>query len=607
MKETNKPKYNMWQNCRFMICRAHAVCKSVLALAVLQIALGVMKNLLELFVTPALLNAVKSAETLGELLFVILLFSVGFILLDAADSYVDTNTLFGRVHVRTSLVMDSVDKMCRTAYPNTEDVTFLEKRDKAASAMSGNGEATEAVWKTLVDLSKNAVSFLIWLCLLAALNPFLVAVTLGASCADYFVTTHLYGWEYRHREEKAKYQHEMGYAMERSRDYRLAKDMRIFGMQHWLEDIYDSTLKLYQRFHDRGEKVFLWADVCSIAFTFLRNGIAYTYLIFRVIGGNMSAVSFLLYFTALGGFTAQITGILSGLTALHRQSMDISAMREYLEEKEAFLFEEGKALEPDRKKAYSITLKNVAFRYPGAVTDTLQNISLTIKGGEKLAVVGLNGAGKTTLIKLICGFYDPTQGSVCLNGEDIRKYNRRDYYRHFSAVFQKYSVLAGTVAENVAQKTDEIDMERVKSCVAKAGLSEKVESLPRGYETNMEKSVYEDAAEFSGGELQRLLMARAFYKNAPVIVLDEPTAALDPIAESDIYQKYHELTKDCTSIYISHRLASTRFCDRIILLEDGKILEEGTHAELMAQKGRYAELFEVQSRYYKEGKCDGGF
>lgn len=214
---------------------------------------------------------------------------------------------------------------------------------------------------------------------------------------------------------------------------------------------------------------------------------------------------------------------------------------------------------------------------------------------------GLNGAGKTTLVKLICGFYDPTEGSVLLNGKDIRRYNRYEYYQLFSAVFQQLSVLEVTLAENVAQSIDQIDMERVKECIEKAGLTQRVESLPKGYDTHIGRKVFEDGVEFSGGEMQRLMLARALYKNGSVIVLDEPTAALDPIAENDIYLKYNEMTAGRTSVYISHRLASTRFCDRIIFLAEGQIAEEGTHESLMALNGQYAELFRVQSKYYREG------
>ena len=212
----------------------------------------------------------------------------------------------------------------------------------------------------------------------------------------------------------------------------------------------------------------------------------------------------------------------------------------------------------------------------------------------------MNGAGKTTLVKLICGFLDPTEGRVLLNGQDIRQYNRRDYYELLSAVFQDFSILECSVAENVSQNPVDIDREKVKRCLEQAGIWEKIESLPKGMDTPIGKSVYEDGVELSGGQTQRLVLARALYKEPQILVLDEPTAALDPLAENDIYQRYESMTRGKTSLFISHRLASTQFCDRILFLANGKIAEEGTHQELLELGKEYAKLFEVQSRYYRE-------
>ena len=252
------------------------------------------------------------------------------------------------------------------------------------------------------------------------------------------------------------------------------------------------------------------------------------------------------------------------------------------------------------EKPYEFRFENVSYRYPGAKEDTIKNLDLTIHPGEKLAIVGLNGAGKTTLIKLLSGFLDPNEGRVLLNGTDIREFDRRKYYELFSAVFQDFSVLPATIRENVTQSLDKPDIERLWRALELAGLSSKVKSLPSELETQVTRDVYEDGTELSGGETQRLMLARVIYRNSPVILLDEPTAALDPIAENEIYLRYNEIAEGNISVFISHRLASTRFCDRILYLEDGGIVEEGTHDELMSAGGKYAELFEVQSKYYSE-------
>ena len=340
--------------------------------------------------------------------------------------------------------------------------------------------------------------------------------------------------------------------------------------------------------------------IADLILTFARNGIAYAYLLHLVLSNGLSASEFLLYFSAVGGFASWVSGILGDLSTLYHQSLDISTVRECIEYPEPFDLNGGDPLTPDNKTDYEIQLVNVSFRYPGSERYALENINLTLHPGEKLAVVGLNGAGKTTLVKLLCGFYDPTEGQILLNGKDIKAYNRRDYYKMFSAVFQNFSLLAATVAANIAQTEDNIDLQKVKSCAKQAGLLTKLESLPDGFQTYLNRNVYENAIMLSGGETQRLMLARALYKDAPFIVLDEPTAALDPIAEAELYQKYSEMTLGRSSVYISHRLASTRFCDRIIFIENNHIVEEGTHEQLLAHGGRYAALFEVQSKYYKD-------
>ena len=337
-----------------------------------------------------------------------------------------------------------------------------------------------------------------------------------------------------------------------------------------------------------------------MALSFARNGIAYFYLIRLTVTQGLPASEFLLYFTAVSGFTAWVTGILTDFSTLHRECLGLSVVQEYLNLPEPFRFQGGKPI-PNASR-WELRMEHVSFRYPGAPQDTLHNFNLTIHPGEKLAIVGLNGAGKTTVVKLLCGFYDPDEGRVLLNGTDIRQWNRQEYYSLLSAVFQDFSMLDITVAESVAQSVDRIDRQRVVQCLEKAGLMGLVEQFPQGLDTHIGRTVYLDGVLMSGGEFQRLMLARALYKNGPILVLDEPTAALDPIAENDIYMKYHEMTAGKTSVFISPRLASPRFCDRIILIDHGRIAEEGTHEDLMKRNGLYAKLFEVQSRYYQEGR-----
>lgn len=598
-----KPKYNMAQNSWFMIKLAWTSGeKKVIVLSLLSALFAVALNLINLYVSPTILSVVERQASVTELIVTIVVFVAALMLVSAASSYVNTNTLYGRISVRCEIINLLNRKMATTSYQNISDERFKTLKIKVQETIGSNRAATEAVWTTLTDLTTNIVGFAFYVVLMSSIQPLLLLAILATTVVSYFVSNRLSEWGYKHREEESEYSTQIYYLDRQSSDLTVAKDIRIFGLRSWLDDLYAKSMAAYTAFKRKEQGVYIWASVTDLVLTFLRNAIAYAYLIGLVIGNGLSVSEFLLFFGAVGGFTAWVSGILGGFNTLHKQSLDISSVRECLEFPEPFKFEDGEPIKTEENRLYEIRLENVSYRYPGADKDTLTNVDLTLHPGEKLAVVGLNGAGKTTLIKLICGFLDPTEGRILLDGKDIRDYNRRDYYKMFSAVFQEFSLLAGTIATNVAQDSEGFDMERVKDCVEKAGLRKKIESLKDGYDTYLNREVFEDAMLLSGGETQRLMLARALYKNAPFIVLDEPTAALDSIAESEMYQKYNEMTSGKSSIYISHRLASTRFCDRIIMIADGRIGEEGTHEELLKAGGKYAELYEVQSKYYKEGE-----
>lgn len=602
-EKKSKPKYNMLQNSCYMVKLAWTSGeKKVIVLSAFSALFAVALNLINLYVSPTILAVVERQAPVSELIGTILLFVFALMFVSAAAAYVNTNTLYGRISVRCEIITLLNKKNATTSYPNLFDEKFKKLKAKAQGAINSNRAATEAVWTTLTELTTNILGFLFYVVLMSSVQPILLVLILTTTIISYLISNYVNEWGYRHKEEEGEMENRMFYLDRRASSLTAAKDIRIFGLRFWLDELYNKAEKTYTAFQQKAEGVYIWAKIADLVLSFIRNGFAYAYLIGLVINNGVSVAEFLLYFSAVGGFTAWVTGILGGFNTLHKQSLDISIVRECIEYKEPFKFEEGKHIEPEVNKNYEIRLENLSFRYPGAEKDTLNNINLTLHSGEKLAVVGLNGAGKTTLIKLICGFLDPTGGRVLLNGRDIREYNRADYYTMFSAVFQNFSLLAGTIATNVAQDSVGIDMERVKACVKKAGLDKKIESLKDGYETYLNREVFEEALLLSGGETQRLMLARALYKDAPFIVLDEPTAALDPIAESEMYQKYNEMTNGKSSIYISHRLASTRFCDRIILIGNGGIEEEGTHEELLNLGGKYAELYEIQSKYYKEGE-----
>lgn len=602
-KKGNKPKYNMAQNVWFMVstawkCRE----KKNIFLALLFVLLTVGLNVVNLYAAPTIIDVLEQHDSLAELIKTIFVFAILIMVLQSAVRYIEENLLFGRITQRLAMIGMINKKAATTSYPNLDEEKFKELQAKASESVGGNTSATEAIWETITTILVNLFGLIIYATLMVMVQPMLIVAILVTASVSYLIGNYLNGYSYRHRDEETEYEKHAGYLASQARSVVAAKDIRIFGLRPWLESLYDKTIDAYTAFRRKANGIYIWADMVDLTMTFARNGIAYAYLLRLVINNGISVAEFLLLFSAASGFAEWVTGILGGVNKLHRQSLDISSVREYLDYEEPFLFEAGEKITAQPQKQYELRMENVTFRYPGAEQDALTNINLTLHPGEKLAVVGRNGAGKTTLVKLLCGLLDPTEGRVLLDGTDIRIYNRADYYSLFSAVFQDFSVLAANIAVNVAQKDKDVDLKRVKSCIEKAGLRKKVESLPHQYETFLNHEVYEDAVLLSGGETQRLMLARALYKDAPFILLDEPTAALDPIAEADLYCKYNEMTKDKSSVYISHRLASTRFCDRIIMIGNASIIEEGTHEELLQTGGEYAKLYEVQSKYYKEGE-----
>lgn len=600
MKKSEKPKYNVWQSIGFMLRRAWRDQKSVLVFCIVLAALDLCVNLTQLFIAPAILQKVEIAAPLPLLLWTIGGFALALLILTGLREYTNHNLLFGRVHVRCNILADLNEKGCTTAYPNAQDPEVRKLSDRAAQTCYSNDAAGEYFWTVLTTLITSIAGFAIYLMLLSNLDPVLMAAVLVTTIIGFAVSRRFNGWSYRHRDEFDKQRTDIIYFERTMESPDFAKDIRIFGLSTWLREVKEKACGMYAALLSRWGTMKLLNAGVDLLLAFFRNGLAYLYLIHRVLSTGMPASEFLLYFTAFTGFSEWVTSILSQCSELHKQCIELSAVQEYLNYKEPFRFDNGKPV--PSASAYELQLEDVSFRYPGAEQDTIHNMNLTIHPGENLAVVGLNGAGKTTLVKLICGFYDPTEGRVLLNGQDIREFNRREYYKLFSAVFQDFSMPDLTVTETVAQDYENIDQQRVQNCIEKAGLAEMVQTLPKGFDTHLGKEIFLDGVRLSGGQTQRLMLARALYKDGPLLVLDEPTAALDPLAENDIYQKYNQMTTGKTSLFISHRLASTRFCDRILFLENGVIAEEGTHDELIAKGGSYAKLFEVQARYYQEGR-----
>lgn len=313
--------------------------------------------------------------------------------------------------------------------------------------------------------------------------------------------------------------------------------------------------------------------------------------------GAIGIGEFILYQGTVQRFVSSLSGITAKLGELRYNNQYLEQTFDYLEMPND-MYHGTLAVEKRDDIDYEIEFRDVSFRYPRSEEWALRHVNMKFQIGDKLAIVGENGSGKTTFIKLLCRLYDPTEGKILLNGIDISRYRYEEYMDLFSVAFQDYTLFAFTVAENVAA-SEKIEEDRVLDCLSRVGLREKIDSLERGIHTPISREYENDGVDFSGGELQKIALARALYKDAPFMILDEPTAALDPIAEADIYERFNEIASDKTSVFISHRLSSCKFCDEIAVFQKGRLVQLGSHEELSAdENGKYYELWHAQAQYY---------
>ncbi|WP_242954321.1 ABC transporter ATP-binding protein [Clostridium oryzae] len=389
----------------------------------------------------------------------------------------------------------------------------------------------------------------------------------------------------------------LGYFLWNKQDYKQGKDIRIFNGQNIIKTHLDDECK---------EKSYWTSEITlnnsaqgfvSGLSAGLLQVIAYIFVAVRAVSGALTIGSVLKFASIIYRFSSDLSSVFSSFTEYAIAAERQQSTMEYMNISDV-IFKGTLPIEKRNDNEYEIEFKNVSFKYPGSEVYALKNLNMKLKIGHRMAIVGMNGSGKTSMIKLLCRLYDPTEGIITLNGIDIKKYNYTEYMSIFSVVFQDFKLFSFNLGQNVAASV-EYDCEKAVSALKKSGFDDRLSTMTKGLETALYSDFEEDGVEISGGEAQKIALARALYKDAPFIILDEPTAALDPIAEFEIYSKFNEIVGDKTAIYISHRLSSCRFCDDIAVFDEGRLIERGSHDKLIANKeGKYYELWNAQAQYY---------
>lgn len=604
-KKADKTKqYSLWDNCRYALRQLRqkegdigmAVCGG-------DVALGVLLPFLE----AALAGAVAAILTSGRRPEAILLLVAGYVVLLQTVRFLQghlRNLRFKTLFLlRIDMGMDFFRKTVWMDGQSLESAQGQKKRkDAGRNLYSGNGQGIEAYTKAWCDLVMQLIGLVLYGAIVGQVSLILLAILVLQTLLVSYLHTKAGKRAYAMEDEIEKKWGIFQYLRRETVIPGNGKDIRMYRMDKWFLGMFHGLIDRVCALIDRQQTGYMAAGMAEDLLTFARSMVVYGWLIREMAARNMTIPSFLLYVGIVAGFGAWMNGLFGAWRQILENEKLMDDYRDFMD---FGVVEEGRQAPGRPGRTHEIRFEHVCFRYEGSGEDTIRDLNLTIRPGERLALVGPNGAGKTTLIKLLCGLYRPTSGTVYLDGRDIQSLDQRAVFREFAVVFQDVFAFSFPLSDNVScVDCGREDSERLRGSLEKAGLWERVQALPKGARTFMNKDLDEAGVTLSGGEVQKLMLARALYKDAPMVILDEPTAALDPIAESEMYERYNELVQGRTAVFISHRLSSTRFCDRILFLENGRITEEGTHGELMQRGGAYAELFSIQAQYYREQKTE---
>lgn len=602
-KKTDKTTYSYIKNFSYLFREMHRYSKWNMPLYFGDLLCGVLTTYISIFFSKWLVQLVLEEAGIKFTVFV----CAGFGLL-VLTLRILSNQSFGQLHtqclkMRHYFQRKILEKLNDTEYSNLENPEYRRMVDRAKELYDRwDRDVHQCVFNS-EEFLQSLVCFGLSSAMLFGVHPFVILALVLSSIIQYYVTQYHVEWNRTHKDLWQPLSMKIEYLTQKGSDFTYAKDYRIYRADRWLLGKYDNLKKERNAWVMKDAMINMMTQGVAIILQNAGLAVVYFFLIRKVLLGEISGDNFVLYVGLATSLNVTLSNITYYLPVLRQNVISIAEYRQMLEAEDSARCKESAVRPATAPEKCSITFSNVSFRYPNAEGATLSDVSFHIRSGEKIAIVGLNGAGKTTLIKLLCGMYQPTEGQILLDGVKGDHWDLQTYYQFFSVVFQDYNVIPATVAENVACiSEEELDRRKVEECLQKAGLWNMVSKLPKGMDTYLKKEMFRDGVNLSGGETQKLLLARAIYKKAPILILDEPTAALDAIAEQNLYLNYSEMAQNRTSIFISHRLASTRFCDRIFMMQDGKIVESGNHDELMERKGAYFQLFQVQSHYYQEDR-----